>query len=43
MLYPVTSMYYESFLKPGLREEQRYVRRGGLSREYIALNHKIYG
>jgi hypothetical protein len=43
MIYSARSEFFLNFLAYSAREERRFVGRGGLTREYITLNHHIYG
>ena len=43
MLYDTHSEHFLSFMVFNTRQERKFVARGGLSREFITLNYKIYG
>lgn len=43
MIYSTRSEFFLNLLDYNAREERRFVARGGLTREYITLNHHIYG
>ena len=43
MLYSTTSDFFANFSSLNTRDERKFIRRGGLCREYITLNHHLYG